>query len=72
MKFINAKRAGSAAIALTLAACAAPPPGPTIPVAPGPGKSFDQFAAEQAACEQYASARTAPGVAAANNQGFGT
>jgi hypothetical protein len=72
VKLANAKLAGSAAIALTLAACAAPPPGPTIPVAPGPGKSFDQFAADQAGCEQYASAQTAPGAAAATNQGVGT
>jgi hypothetical protein len=72
VKFINPKLTGPAAIALTLASCAAPPPGPTVPVAPGPGKSFDQFAADQAGCEQYASAQVAPGVAAANQQGFGT
>jgi hypothetical protein len=61
-----------AAAAISLTACVAPPAGPTIAVAPGPKKSFDAFAADQAACQQYASAQTAPGVAAANNQAVGT
>ena len=43
-----------------------------IPVVPGQGKSFDNFGTDQAVCQQYASAQTAPAVAAANNQAFGT
>lgn len=58
--------------AISLTACVATPSGPTIAVAPGPNKSFDAFAADQAACQQYAAAQTAPGVAAANNQAVGT
>jgi len=54
-----------------LTACVAPPLGPTIPVAPGPNKSFDVFAADQAGCQQYAAAQTAPSAYAANNQAVG-
>jgi hypothetical protein len=60
------------AASISLAACVAPPVGPTIPVAPGPNKSFDAFAADQAVCQQYAAAQTAPAAAAANNQAIGT
>ena len=42
-----------------------------IPVAPGPNKSFDAFGADQAVCQQYAAAQTAPAVAAANSQAVG-
>ena len=58
--------------AISLTACVTPPLGPTIAVAPGRNKSFETFAADQAACQQYASAQTAPGVTAANNQAVGT
>lgn len=56
---------------ISLTACVAPPVAPTIAVAPGPNKSFDAFGADQAACQQYAAAQTAPSVAAANNQAVG-
>src|SRR5881392_3230586 len=39
---------------LLLAACATTPPGPMIPVAPGPHKSPEAFNADQMACTQYA------------------
>ena len=39
---------------LLLAACATTPPGPMIPVMPGPNKSPAAFNADQNACEQYA------------------
>src|ERR1051325_5382645 len=39
---------------LLLAACATTPPGPMIPVMPGPHKSPAAFNADQMACEQYA------------------
>jgi hypothetical protein len=72
MKRIDPRAAGALALVATLAACVAPPPGPTIPVAPGPGKSFDAFAADQNFCAQYAASQTAPAAAAANNQAVGT
>jgi hypothetical protein len=65
-------RVAVVAASISLAACVAPPVGPTIPVAPGPNKSFDAFAADQAVCQQYAAAQTAPAAAAANNQAIGT
>lgn len=39
---------------LLLAACATTPPGPMIPVMPGPHKSAAAFNADEDACEQYA------------------
>jgi hypothetical protein len=62
------------AVALTigLGACVIPPMAPTIPVAPGPNNSFDAFAADQATCQQYATAQTAPQAYAATNQAVGT
>ena len=59
-------------LAIALAACAAPPAGPLVPVAPGPRKSFDEFALDQAACERYASAQTAPSASMASAAGIGT
>ncbi len=52
---------------LLLAGCAAAPLGPTVQVMPGPGKSFDAFAAEQASCKGYASTQV-QGQAEASNQ----
>jgi hypothetical protein len=72
MKRLDPHAVGALALVTMLAACVAPPPGPTIPVAPGPGKSFDAFAADQNFCSQYAASQTAPAAAAANNQAFGT
>ncbi|MGC2203018.1 MAG: glycine zipper family protein, partial [Stellaceae bacterium] len=71
-KLNHPRLAAVAAGALSLAACVQTPVAPTIPVAPGPNKSFDAFAADQAACQQYAAAQTAPSAAAANNQAVGT
>ena len=72
MKRIDPRAVGALALATTLAACVSSPPGPTIPVAPGQGKSFDAFAADQNVCQQYAASQVAPQVAAANNQAVGT
>ena len=72
MRGIDRRVAAIVAGTISLTACVTPPLGPTIAVAPGPNKSFDAFAADQAACQQYASAQTAPGVTAANNQAVGT
>jgi hypothetical protein len=72
MKRIDPRAAGALALVATLAACVAPPAGPTIPVVPGPGKSFAAFSTDQQGCMQYASAQTTQGAYAANNQAFGT
>ena len=71
MKVMGSRLASVLAATVALAACVQPPVAPMIPVAPGPNKSFDAFAADQAFCQNYASAQTAPAVAAANNQAFG-
>jgi hypothetical protein len=71
MKFIHSQIAGAVVVTIGLSACVQPPVVPTIPVMPGPNKSFDAFGADQAYCQQYAAAQTAPAVAAANNQAFG-
>jgi hypothetical protein len=71
MKLFHPLIAAVVAATMSLAACVAPPVAPTIPVAPGPNKSFEAFGADQAACQQYAAAQTAPAVAAANEQAVG-
>jgi outer membrane lipoprotein SlyB len=71
MKVTDPRIAGALAMTIALAACVQPPIVPMVPVAPGPNKTFDAFAAEQAFCQQYASAQTAPAAAAANNQAVG-
>jgi hypothetical protein len=53
---------------LALGACASVPTGPTVPVLPGAGKSFDQFHADDGMCQQFAMTEatgTRPGAAAA-------
>jgi hypothetical protein len=48
--------------ALALSACAvAPPTGPSVMALPAQGKSFEQFQADDATCQQYASARIGNG-----------
>jgi hypothetical protein len=71
MKRIDPRAIGALALVTTLAACVAPPMAPTIPVAPGPGKTFEAFTADQQFCSQFAYNQTAPGAAAANNQAVG-
>lgn len=71
MKRIDPRVVAVVAGTISLTACVAPPLGPTIAVAPGRNKSFDAFAADQAACQQYAAAQTAPAANAANNQAVG-
>jgi outer membrane lipoprotein SlyB len=72
MKHIDPRMAGSLALMVSLGACVTPPVAPTIPVAPGPNKTFEAFSAEQSFCQQYASAQTVPQAQAANNQAVGT
>ena len=42
------------AVTMAIAACASTPTGPSALVLPGPGKSHDQFRAEDARCRQHA------------------
>jgi uncharacterized protein YcfJ len=58
----------SACIASMLAGCAATPMGPMVQVMPGPGKSFDTFQADQAACKMYAENQVSGQAEAANNR----
>jgi uncharacterized protein YcfJ len=54
---VNFKKAGVAAFTATaflLAACAAPPMGPTVAVMPSPSKPMDIFQRDSADCQQYA------------------
>jgi len=58
--------------ALALGACAvAPPTGPSVMALPAQGKSFEQFQADDATCQQYASDRIGNGTPqhAANESG---
>lgn len=71
MKHTYRRLFGVGAAVAALAGCVQPPVAPMIPVAPGPNKSFDAFGADQAVCQQYAAAQTAPAVAAANSQAVG-
>lgn len=71
MKRINRQFAAICAATLGLVACVQTPVVPMIPVAPGPNKSFEAFGADQAVCQQYAAAQTAPAAAAANSQAVG-
>jgi hypothetical protein len=71
MNLFHLQIAAVLAATVSLAACVAPPAAPTIPVVPGPNKTFDRFGADQAACQQYAAAQISPAVAAANNQAVG-
>ena len=62
----------TALLAFFLGACAAPlPPGPSVMVLPGQGKSFEIFQQDDSVCRQFASAQVgdaSPGAAA--NQSF--
>jgi hypothetical protein len=72
MKHVDPRMAGALAAMGFLSACVTPPVAPTIPVAPGPNKTFEAFATEQSFCQQYATAQTAPQAYAATNQSVAT
>lgn len=62
-----------AAAALTLlSACATEPEGPTVPVMPGPNKTFAQFQRDDAGCQDFASSRVAGSAERANNRALTT
>jgi outer membrane lipoprotein SlyB len=56
--------------ALSLAACASTPMGPTAQVLPPRGKPFEQFRADQAVCEQYADSQVRGQAEEANSTGL--
>ena len=45
---------------VTLSGCATMPTGPSVRVWPGPGKPFEVFQSDDAACRQWAGQRAAP------------
>jgi uncharacterized protein YcfJ len=71
MKRVHARLGGAMAAVIALSACAPTVMAPTVPVTPGANKPFDQFAADQQACQAYANSQTAPMAAQANNQAAG-
>ncbi len=62
---------GVTALSLLVSGCAQTPMGPTVQVMPGPGKSFDAFAGDQAICKGYAQQAVAGQAQNANNQAVG-
>jgi hypothetical protein len=54
-----------------LAGCAATPMGPTVQVMPGPGKTFDAFQADNAACKGFAAQQVQGQAEAANQRAVG-
>jgi hypothetical protein len=52
------RAAGVLAIAIMLSGCASIPPGPSVMVLPGNGKSFETFQADDAVCRQWAQNQT--------------
>ncbi len=66
------KSMGALAAIVVLAGCVQQPMGPTVSVMPAPNKPFDVFAADQAACKQFAEQQVAGGASQANTQQVGT
>jgi hypothetical protein len=52
---INMRRLSSFLVLLALGGCATLPSGPSVRVLPGPGKTFEEFQADDAICRQWAS-----------------
>lgn len=73
MRRLGWKRATivGAMVPALLAGCAQTPMGPTIPVMPGPGKSFDAFQYDQAGCKAFAEQTVAGQAQNANMRGVG-
>jgi hypothetical protein len=65
-------RVALVAAAAALAGCAVTPAGPSVLVLPGTQKSPAQFQADNADCQQQATAQVEPQVQAANNQAAAT
>jgi Putative peptidoglycan binding domain len=71
-RFASSKLAITTSLALALAGCAASPMGPTVQVMPGPGKSFDAFANDQATCKVFAQGQVQGQAEASNSRAAGT
>jgi uncharacterized protein YcfJ len=71
MMRVSARLGTAMAAVMALSACAPTVMAPTVPVMPGPGKPFDQFAADQQTCQSYANAQVAPLINQANSQAIG-
>ncbi|MBI5581449.1 MAG: glycine zipper family protein [Deltaproteobacteria bacterium] len=52
------RAAGILSVMMLLIGCATIPPGPSVMVLPGNGKSFDTFAADDSVCRQWAQNQT--------------
>jgi hypothetical protein len=59
-------------IFMAVGGCATMPTGPTVQVLPGPGRSFEQFQADDAACRQWASQRIGQSPQETMNQNTAT
>ena len=57
--------------ALLLGACVQTPMGPTVPVMPGPNKTFAEFQNDQAICRSFASQAVRDQAQGANLRGLG-
>ena len=57
--------------AMLMAGCAQTPMGPTVQVMPGPSKTLESFAYEQATCKQFAQNAVTGQADSANNRGIG-
>lgn len=71
---IRPLRIGSVVASLALAACVAPPAGPSVMALPKQGEDFSRFQAQDAGCRNYASAQIGYGnqAQAANQNAVGT
>jgi hypothetical protein len=67
----RSRLATAAVLAAALAGCAHTPGGTAMQVMPGPGKSFEVFAADQTACKTFAGGQVAGQAEAANQQAVG-
>jgi hypothetical protein len=67
----NVGVSGVTVLGLLLSGCAQTPLGPTVPVMPGPGKSFEAFQYDQASCKAFAEQSVAGQAQNANNRAVG-
>jgi hypothetical protein len=65
---MNFKQSVVLFLLLAMAGCATVPPGPSVMVLPGPGKSFEEFQAEDANCKYWASQQSGMSAQEAVNQ----
>jgi uncharacterized protein YcfJ len=71
MMRVNTRLGGVMVAVFALGACTPTVMAPRVSVMPGPNKPFDQFNADQQACQGYANATTAPLAQQANDRALG-